>query len=129
MVGENGFMTAGYVDAGLKLVETLGLYLILVSFTSSRAVPLSVFVFQATRCYSPFLSLSLSLLSVSPHDEDPAAVDAPWRFGWSRLTSPASRRPLGWNASSGLDLSLLQCSLYVPTDFTPSCFVLVLIRG
>lgn len=65
MVGENGFLTAGYVDAGLKLVESLGLYLILVSFTSSRAVPLSVFVFQATRCYSPFLSLSLSPLFVS----------------------------------------------------------------
>lgn len=67
MVGENGFMTAGYVDAGLKLIESLGLYLILVSFTSSRVVPLSVFVFEATRCFLPFLfSLSLSL-SLCPH--------------------------------------------------------------
>lgn len=87
MVGENGFLTAGYVDAGLKLVESLGLYLILVSFTSSRAVPLSVFVFQATRCYSPFLSLSLSPLFVSTRRRSRCSGRTVGiRSGWARLT-------------------------------------------
>lgn len=122
MVGEDDFMTAGFVDAGLKLVESPGLYLILVSFTSSSVAPLSLFS-------RPLGAFSLFLLSLSPRDEDPAAADAPWGFGWIRLTSLASRRPPGWDETLGFGLSLLQCSLYVPTGVTHSCFVLVLVRG